>query len=123
MWKLIAPVSSKWRHHSSWMDVSERGVNGWMRRWWITLLNMEEWVNIHPFSPSSSVDVSAPAVVLAAARASGEPAHSSEVSILSAGAAGALGGRVGWRYWPGGGQRRHHCHGRGGLAARRVDMR
>ena len=75
-------------------------------------------MNIHPFSPSLSVDVSTSAV----ARASDEPAHSSEVSIPLADAAGELGGRFGCSYWPEGGQRQHHCHGRGGLAACTVDM-
>ena len=90
--------------------------------WWFTLLKIEEWVNIHPFPPSSSVDVSALAEVLAAARPGGEPAYPSKGSMPLADAAGALGGRVGWPYWPEGGQRQHHCHGRGGLAAFSVDM-
>ena len=45
-------------------------------------------MNIHPFPPSSSVDVSAPAEVLAAARPVGEPAYPSEGSMPSANAAG-----------------------------------
>ena len=49
---------------------------------------------------------------MAAPRAGGEPAHSSEGSMPSADAAGALGGRVGWRYWPEGGQRQHHRRAR-----------
>ena len=50
--------------------------------------------------------------MLAAPKAGGELALPSEGSMPSADAVGALGGRFGWTYWPGGGQRQHHCHAR-----------
>ena len=43
--------------------------------------------------------------MLAAPRAGGEPAYSSEGSMPLEDAVGALGGRFGWLYWPEGGQR------------------
>ena len=45
---------------------------------------------------------------MAAPKAGGEPALPSEGSMPSYDAAGALGGRVRWPYWPSGGQRQHH---------------
>ena len=68
-------------------------------------------MNIHPFPPSSYVDMSGPYAVLAAPIAGDEPPVPPEGSMLSYDAAGAQAWRGGWLHVLGGGhggERMHH---------------
>jgi len=109
IWPFLTPFLLLQRQYPSRIDVFEWGSDGRRKRWWFNQPTVGEQVNIHPFPPSSSVDVSGSSAATAAPSAVGEPAFLSDGSITSADAAGVLGGRFGWLYWPEGGQRQHHC--------------